>query len=363
MQKLIAAFWLLLAFPAWSLNVIFINPTMGGNSFWDQVNVVAYAAANDLNISFKIVESYGHRLLQKKVINQIIQQETKPDYLIFLPFDGTAFDTFSRLEQAKIPFVTIERTVFPDLQLKLGRPGEHFKFWLGEIYHDNKKAGRLLAQALFKASKASTLTNDNLSVVGISGDFSGHSSERNAGLIEELEHDTDFDLAQIVNARWDRKIAGNMFIGLLRRYQGIKVVWTAADVMAMGVADIADEQGKTINENLFIGGFDWTLEALQAIKENRYTASVGGHFMQVAWALVKIYDHNNDKPSFTIDANFPSYELQLINKNNIDDYQVLLNNPDWGKVNFKHFTLSRQAEVNRYQFDILQVLDNLKQEK
>jgi len=361
MNKLLLIVFLLLTFPASAINVTFINPSMQGNGFWDQVNRVAFAAANNLNISFKVVQSGGHRLLQKEIINNIISQEFKPDYVIFLPYDGTAFDTFTKLEHAKIPFVTLERTVFPDLQNKLGVPQQYFKFWLGEIYHDNKKAGRLLASALFQASKQSLAVTNNLNVVAISGDMSGHSSERNAGLIEELEQDSNFALAQIVNARWERKIAGNMFIGLFRRYQDIQVVWTAADVMALGVADVASGHGKTINQDLFIGGFDWTSEALQAIKENRYTASVGGHFMQTAWALVKIYDYSNGKQAFSGNDNLPSYQLQIIDKNNIDDYQVLLNNPNWDKVDFLQFSLTHQANLTRYQFDFYKVLNQLNQ--
>jgi len=361
MNKLIVISFLILTFPASALNVTFINPSMQGNDFWDQVNQVALAAANDLNISFDIVQSGGHRLLQKELINNIISQDSKPDYIIFMPYDGTAFESFTKLEQAKIPFVTLERTVFPDLQNKLGAPQQHFKFWLGEIYHDNKKAGRLLASALFKASKENLAVTNNLNVVGISGDMSGHSSERNAGLIEELEQDTDFALAQIVNARWERDIASDMFIGLLRRYKDIQVIWTAADIMALGIADVANAQGKTINQNLFIGGFDWTLEALQAIKENSYTASVGGHFMQTAWALVKIYDYHKGKPTFAISANAPSYQLQLIDRNNIDDYQVLLNKPAWNKVDFLKFTLTHQTHLPPYQFDFSKVLNELNQ--
>lgn len=361
MQKLIVIFCLLVPFSAWSLNVTFINPSKHGNPFWDQVNQVALAAASDLNITLKIIESDGHRLFQKKVIDEITSQKVKPDYIIVLPYDGTAFETFTKLEQAKIPFITIERTVFPDLQLKLGYPRELFKFWLGEIYHDNKKAGRLLAQALINASETSITSSKDLNVVGISGDMSGHSSERNAGLIEALEHDTDFALAQIVHARWERKIAGNMFIGLLRRYQDIQLVWTAADIMALGITDIANEQGKIINQNLFIGGFDWATEALNAIKENSYTASVGGHFMQVAWALVKIYDHNNHKAVFMRGDNAASYELQLIDRNNIDDYQVILNKPDWNKVDFSQFSLSHQTDSANYQFDFSRVLAHLNQ--
>ncbi len=332
---------------------------MQGNDFWDQVNEVALAAASDLNISFDIVQSGGHRLLQKELINNIISQDTKPDYVIFMPYDGTAFDSFTKLEQAKIPFITLERTVFPDLQNKLGVPQQYFKFWLGEIYHDNKKAGQLLASTLFKASKQNLAVTKSLNVIGISGDMSGQSSERNAGLVEELEQDTDFSLAQIVNGRWERDIASDMFIGLLRRYKDIQVIWTAADIMALGIADVANAQGKTINQNLFIGGFDWTLEALQAIKENRYTASVGGHFMQAAWALVKIYDYNKGKPAFAISANATSYQLQLIDRNNIDDYQVLLNAPDWDKVDFLQFSLSHQSDLTDYQFDFSRVLGEL----
>ncbi len=51
MNKLIVISFLLLTFPASALNVTFINPSMQGNDFWDQVNEVALAADKDLNNS------------------------------------------------------------------------------------------------------------------------------------------------------------------------------------------------------------------------------------------------------------------------------------------------------------------------
>lgn len=367
MRKLFFVFILIYSLPVSSLEVVFINPAAKGNSFWDQVNQIALSAAQDLNIDFKIIQSGGHRLFQKKIIKALIATKSKPDYIVFLPYDGTAFESFTQLEQAKISFVTIERTLFPDLKEKLGRPKEKFKFWLGEIYHDNKIAGRLLAKALIQASNQKSSTVQALNVIGISGDMSGHSSERNAGLIEELEADTDFSLAQVVNARWERKVAAEMYIGLLKRYQDIKIIWTAADIMALGVIDATEgtegikEIGKIVNQNLFIGGFDWSQEALIAIQNNNYTASVGGHFMQVAWALVKIYDHNLGKEAFLLADNSPSYQLQLIDINNIDKYQILLTNPDWNKINFRNFSLFHRSELNNYQFDFSNVLLELKQ--
>ncbi len=114
-----------------------------------------------------------------------------------------------------------------------------------------------------------------------------------------------------------------------------------------------------INKDLFIGGFDWATEALQGIDNDTYTAGVGGHFMQVAWALVKIYDLHNKMPAFPLKNNLPSYPLQLIDRNNINDYRVLLNSPDWSKIDFHKFTLSVQKAIASYQFDFERILHGL----
>jgi len=359
MNRIFVGLIFFLAFSAQAIEVTFINPSFKGSPFWQEVSDIANVAASDLNISLKIIYSGGHRLLQKEQIDKLITQENKPDYVIFLPYDGTALATFNKLEQAKLPFVTLERSLFHDLQIKLGTPGETFNYWLAEIYHDNKKAGALLAKALIKASNTKFPSKDSINVAGISGDISGHSNERNAGLIATLAQSADFSLTQIVNARWERKQAGQVFIGLLRRYRDIQVVWSASDTMGLGVADIAATQGKTLNHDLFVGGFDWTAQALQAIKNNRYTASVGGHFMQTAWALVKIYDHHQGKLVLTKTTSEAIYQLNLIDRHNIDDYQVLLNNPNWDKVDFHKFSLIHQPQLSHYQFDFSIILTEL----
>jgi len=360
MNKIIMLFFIVLTLPTQAINVTFINPSYKGSPFWQQVSEVAIAAANDLNINFNIVYSDGHRLYQKEEINKILAQNNKPDYIIFLPYDGTALETFNKLEQAKIPFITLERSIFPELRKKLGEPRQHYKYWLGEIYHDTKKAGRLLAKALMKASKRSLINKKHYTAVGISGDISGHSNKRNAGLRLEIDRDNYFSLAQIVNARWDRGIAEQVFTGLLRRYPDVHLVWASSDTMALGVISAAKKQGRVVNKDLFVGGFDWTVEALIAIKNDQYTASVGGHFMQTAWALIKIYDHHNGKQVFFNNLNKPTYQLKLINTDNIDNYTPLLFRPNWGKVNFQRFSLSKQPQLTNYQFDFSNVLVQLK---
>ena len=53
--------------------------------------------------------------------------------------------------------------------------------------------------------------------------------------------------------------------------------------------------------------------------------------------------------------------LKLINKDNIEQYQVLLNTPDWNKIDFRYFSLLHQPEKIDYQFDFLKVLFMLNQ--
>ena len=85
-----------------------------------------------------------------------------------------------------------------------------------------------------------------------------------------------------------------VFFQFNKRYSNIDIVWAASDGMALGVMDaISSGHSKISRESILIGGVDWTPEAIRMIQQNHIDASVGGHFMQAAWALVKIYDHHH----------------------------------------------------------------------
>ncbi len=346
-------------FSTFALEVVLLSPAKVDNQFWVQVNLIAHAAANDLGINLTIVHGNGHRLYQKEQLNKIITSLKRPDYIIFLPYDGTAHHSFNLLEQAKVPFLTLEKTLFRKQQKQLGKPGQRFKYWLGEVFHDNKKAGELLAQTLIKASGARNARKSKLNVVGISGDISGHSNRRNAGLMAALATNPHHSLAQIVSARWQRDITSQMIVSLLSRYPEIDIVWTSADIMALGVLDVIDKLDRKINENLFIGGFDWSNEALIAIKNDQYTASVGGHFMQAAWALVKLFDHHQGYAKLPSNEGSIAYQLQLIDKDNINDHLVLIENPNWDKIDFEEFSVSNNSSSKNEQFDFSKVIKAL----
>ena len=340
------------------LKVTLVNPSIPGTPFWDRVTAVAYAAAEDLNIELSVVYGRDNRIFNHKTIEKIAAQPQKPDFVVFMPYGGNAKHSFAALNQAKIPFVTMERTLHKSEQKLVGLPQEKFQFWFGEIYHDNVQAGRLLATTLVE--KAMKLQGNNtFTAIGISGSHSGESDERVEGLKSGLSAFDNVSLLQVVPGGWSRERGRDIIHQLSSRYGEINIAWTASDGMALGVLDSVTSVHSPVKHRIMVGGIDWTIEAIKRIQTGEMAASVGGHFMQAAWALVKIYDHANKHQVFGKEEFNTSYPLAVITGENVSDYLILAEQVDWQKVNFKAFTLSHSKSRKRYRFEFSRVLNQL----
>lgn len=358
-MKLLLAFIGFIHFNCAAIDVVFVNPSVPGTPFWDRVTAVANAAAEDLAINLTVTYGKDNRIYNFQAIEQVIDAESKPDYLIFMPYDGNALKTFQLLENAKIPFITIERTLQKNEQNMVGFPQEKFKYWLGEVFHDNIFAGRLLAKELIKEAKEKQ-PDQPLVVVGIAGSFSGESSERTFGLEQAVAEDSGISLAQVVPAIWSRERSRNIIFQLSARFGHIDIAWAASDGMALGVLDSVNSGLSNLNSNMLIGGIDWTVEGLKKVKNGQLTVSVGGHFMQTAWALVKLYDHQQGLSIFKPGDMGKTYDLSAITQKNIDQYNVLTKKVDWQQVDFSIFSL-KENHKSHYDFSFHHVLSSLEQ--
>ena len=163
-------FFIALIFSAnsFALNIVFVTPSFPGNPFWDRASAVALACANNLNINLSIVYGKNNRIQQYETVKKITLSQLKPDYVIFSPYGGTAIGEFTLLNDAKIPFVTLERTLGKNEAEQIGLPQTKYGNWLGEIYHDNKSAGKLLADELFSQFQLANKTfNKEINIVEI----------------------------------------------------------------------------------------------------------------------------------------------------------------------------------------------------
>lgn len=341
-----------------SIEVTFINPSVPGTPFWDRVTAIAKAAAKDLNINLTIIYGKDNRIFNLEAIQLVASQDKKPEYLIFMPYDGNSEVSFSTLENAQIPFITIERTLLKDEQAFISLPQVKYKYWLGEIFHDNEYAGELLADSLISA--AMSRYDKPLSVVGISGSFSGESNQRTAGLMKSIEKHKHVGLKQVVPAIWSRERSRTIIHQLSSRFGHIDIAWAASDGMALGILDSLASGYSDINPDMKVGGIDWTIEAIKKVKSKELVATVGGHIFQTAWALVKIFDHHNKKNVFIKASNNKTFDLEVIDANNINDFYILANKVDWNAIDFKRFSLT-VTDKDSYDFNVKILMDSLNQ--
>jgi len=152
MKYVLSNFLLFFSLNAFSINVVFINPSVPGTPFWDRVTAAANAAANDLGIKLAVIYGKDNRIFNYETLSTLLSKEKKPDYIIFSPYDGSTERSFSLLDKSKVKFVTLERTLHKKEQKLVGFPQEKHPFWLGEIYHDNQHVGELLIDTLVDIS-------------------------------------------------------------------------------------------------------------------------------------------------------------------------------------------------------------------
>ena len=341
---------------AFAIEVTFINPSVPGTPFWDRVTAIAKAAAEDLDINLTVVYGKDNRVFNLQAIQAVASRNTKPDYLIFMPYDGNAELSFSTLENAKIPFITLERTLLPEEQKLIELPQEKYRYWLGEIFHDNTVAGELLADTLIAA--ASKENNGILKVAGLAGSFSGESTQRTLGLENSIDKHENIELLQVAPAIWSRERSRYIIHQMAARFGNIDIAWAASDGMALGVLDSLKSGYEELNPNMKIGGIDWTVEAIEKVKSTELVATVGGHIFQGAWGLIKIYDHHHDKNVFIKGMDQKTYDLQVIEQDNIDTFYLLAEKVAWHKVDFNLFTLTT-TKREQYNFDIALIMNML----
>lgn len=356
MKYLLLVLLLLTHLKVSSIEVTFINPSVPGTPFWDRVTAIAKAAADDLQINLTVVYGKDNRIFNLEAIEQVAFQKIKPDYLIFMPYDGNSEVSFSTLENSKIPFITIERTLLEEEQMFISLPQVKYKYWLGEIFHDNISAGELLSDTLISAARK--INDGPLKVAALAGSFSGESNQRTLGLQQSVDKHENVEIFQVVPAIWSRERSRSIIHQMSSRFGKVDIAWAASDGMALGVLDSVKSGYKQVNAEMKIGGIDWTVEAIEKVKSKDLVATVGGHIFQVAWGLVKIFDHHNNKAVFKKGIDAKTYDLQVIDQDNIDQFYVLAQKVDWQLINFNVFT--QTATNNRqYNFDITLIMNAL----
>ncbi|MCH8536666.1 MAG: ABC transporter substrate-binding protein [Alkalimonas sp.] len=331
--------------------VLFVSPSHAEDPFFQHVEQFTRIAAADLGLELDVLYGEGNRLLQLQQLAARLTQH-QPDYIIVQPYSGGAkalMDFLAKYPELKV--ITFERLLLASEEDGIGIPRQHYHNWIAEIYFDNTKASADMTRALLDHCRDEAKTG-RPGVIGLNGAHGFEAEQRGAALQALSRADPDYEFEQLVFSQWQRELAASQSRQLLRRYPQTSIIWAASDWMALGVLDMLREQPKPL-ERYCIGGFDWLPENIEYIQSGDLVASVGGHFMMGAWAMVAVYDHWHDSLPENILAGQPAFELEVITQSNVESYRRLLDETYWRSFDFRSLTFRHQQQ-DRYFFQLQQ---------
>ncbi len=324
-----------------AVNVVFIspNPEISDNEFWQKSIAFGKKAAKDLNINLEIVFGGTDRFRYRNDVFKISKRNIKPDYVVLINYFGTAEANLQSLEAAKIKSFTISTNLSKKEKIRIGDPRKRFKYWIGHLVPDDFQAGYLLAKALIKDQKSKSSKTDVSMIALAGGRDSSSSIERENGLKAAVKESVNVKLHQIVHVHWNGERAAKAFLKLKNRYPDTNVVWTAADVIALGII----KKNAVPLDKYSIGGIDWSSKALNNVIKKKLTTSVGNHFLQIAFSLILIKDFSlglDFKKHIGTKIKIPMQNF-ILGKYNISDKS---------KINFRDLSLFYNPKKQGYNF-------------
>ncbi|HEX7028814.1 MAG TPA: ABC transporter substrate-binding protein [Gammaproteobacteria bacterium] len=341
------------------LRIGFICAAGPDHPFWGQVAQVMQAAANDLDIDLIVKYDLSRSsYASKKAGIQLLGSDPKLDYML-TPYWGSV--TPAHLEYAQQHGIKVFafNSDVPEAEYEeVGQfPRQKYANWIGHMVPDDKVAGYDLAAALFeRARKTNGATR--ISVLALNGPFeSTVGTSRLAGLKSKVEEESGAVLEDVVLTNWEAGAASKTAADLLTKYPGVDVLWAPNESITWGALLAVEKSGKTPGKDIYIGGFDWNPESAKAIADGRITASMFGHFLEGAWALILAHDYHHGF-DFADDKGVRiTTPLNIINAGNYKQYTNLLQEGNWEQVDFRKFSKKYNPQLKSYNFNISQFLE------
>lgn len=326
-----------------ALELLMINPINVGNPHWDKAQHLAETAAKQLGINLKVIHADKIKRSNYAALTHYLKAgNPKPDGVFFLVHPAEdAVALFEHLEQLQIPFINLENTLSPEIMEQLQAPGQRFKYWKATKLFNDYQSGYVLADNLLK--QAEKRFGNKVQIVGLSGNFTETSKQRNQGLIDALKSYPSAKLLQITHTNWEQRRGYEQAKKLLKRYPELNVIWAASDNGALGAHQALLEAGKRPGLDVLIGGIDWRDDAFPLIMKEEYNVSVGGQVLAATSALVHLYDLANgiDPKKLKSLNQLPIVSVELNQK----PLSKKLMEAKWDDIDFKLMSLKHNSNA------------------
>ncbi len=341
--------------------VLYYNSATPDNHWWRTSSEIMQVACDNLGLRLKVVYVDRDHVKMLDDFRAAADGPNRPDAVVFQSLKQNGPEMLKIAEQAKIPAFIFNAGLTTGQTAQYGGPRQHFKYWIGQMLPDDRTAGYQLAVSLLRQAQSLGLADADGKVrfIAINGTPSdGAAIERASGLALAARQEPDIILQQTVSAHWQREKGREVFRGLAQRYPKTTVVWSANDLMALGVLDAMREQRIEAGQHMLLGAMDWVPDAVQAVSQTRMVTTLGGHFMETAWVAVLLHDYFQNKDFVSETTRFKS-EMSALSATASSAYLEKFKPENFAKIDFRRFSKAWHPTLTRYQFSFAAVMEQL----
>lgn len=350
MKHLMLIFCFLTFIIAQPIHVTFVNPGSIDDPFFKRLCSVMQSAAKDLDISLEILHSGRDYINGIEIGKEILHQANRPEFLLLINEDGMAERLLPEADSLGVKCILFNEGLSEQFLSEIKKPASQtYNCLVSQVLPNDSLAGYLLAKELFTKKLRE---QKRATVLALSGSPRTSSSIlRKRGFQQALREYPDISVLQVIPAHWLEEKAEFITKQAFKRYATIDIIWSASDLMALGALKSAHEQ----NSNSIVGGIDWASFAFEKVEKNEFTATVGGHFFDGAWALILLHDYvKGIRPK----VHYLSNSFYAITSDNIDVYKELLISDNWDFINFKKFSKFWNKDLKEYTFTLNDILSS-----
>ncbi len=346
-----------------AVQVTFVNPGKQGERFWDMVTETMQAAATDFDISLEVLYAERNRVRMTELGIAATQRATPPDYLILVNEEQAAERILQSASEQNIKVLMLLNDFLPEQRQRVGTPDTNASL-LGAIIPDNFSAGQRMMQALLGCAREKH-PQGPYHILAIGGDQTTPASlARNQGAMDIVTQNTDIQLDRFLFANWNQQEANrlsNNYLNWARRNQITPTaIWSANDPIAMGARDALLSHQIKPGEEVCQVGLNWSAQGLDMVRNGQMILTDGGHFLAGAWAMVLLNDYhtssmgNLNQPPGTI-----NFQMQSIDKSNIEHYLDHLGDENWDQIDFTGFSSAASDSLYEYDFSLENVFSQV----
>jgi len=301
-------------------------------------------AAAQLGMRLEVLHSLHDHLLMIRQAQTIAARAEAPDYVILVNDKLAAPAMLAALASSPARLFVIHSDVTDEQRASIGNERERYARWIGSAVPDNTRGVFRLARALHGA-----LGEAPIRALGITGPASTPvSNERAAGLADYVAGVPGARLEQLAYGDWSEADGERKAQVLLARYPQANLIWAANDEMAMGALRAQRARGGPG----VVGGMGGWTRALSSIADGGLVATLVGHHLIGAWALVMLCDHANGI-DFAADGGVRRKldYLHVVTRANVRDYEKTFGESE-RPIDFRRYSKAHRPQLAQYDFSL-----------